>query len=740
MYSSTITARYDGANFDVTNLAVTVLPAPNFVITATSPSVTQGSSAQLTINATNTGNCPMTGMTYTITKPFVSGSNTLSFSETGSGSMTVAYGSYGQLTATFSPSESVPAGTYTGQISVTYGSVTKTLSLSITVSAIVRDVSVVTSSPRVVMDRTTNTTYSSTTGTFNITNTGNTAIMVVLSPSSFTYSGNTITSGSVSLSSSAFPLSVGETKNVVATVGTLSGSLPDGTYSGTITTTYSSTPESIPFSIVIATAAASISPDTTAYAESGRDVDVSKIFTITNNGDLTLTGCALTTTAASTTIVGSIPSQFTAGSSATISVTSHIPEYWDTGVSELGKIRVTCSGYTKDISLQANVLGMLEIDSVKVSIADDSWTTVGDGETYDDKVYPGDKFETKMKLTSNFNDDNGNLDIEDVQVEAYFYGVGTDGDDIEGEIDSIDIEPGKDEEVTITWDEDSIDWDIEPGNYLMELIVTGEDEEGAEHTAIWQIYFEITRDSDSDFRITALESNKMTLQKGASFDLLIEGKSIGEDSDDVIVKIFASGLSINENREFEMGAYDSDEDCNALESGTDPDEDDLCNSFSIRRSYTVPVDAVGGTQQIRVEIFAGNDEDKMDEKTLELTVTDGAAASSTTTTGTTSSTTTTTTKTTTSAGSAIKSTTTTTKTTTVPKDAQATTSSIAISYGGATYAGRNFVVPGTTIKDMSGQSGFSDSMGYVALLSILGLVILLAIVGLIAYAMSGERD
>lgn len=742
-YTGFIEAYYDSTSSETTTFIVTVEPVPDYSVSADTLSVAQLSSGQMVINISNTGNDAISNLAYTVSS-FSNGVDTLAV--TGASSATnvnIGYGSNALITLSFNPTES-HTGTYTGTIDLSYGGVEKSLTLNVVVEEIQRAVSGSAVNAELVVDRTYNTTHSQTAGSLEMTNTGNYPVTATITKTDLTGPGGVIVSSKVTVSPSAQSLTVGQTKTSTVSVSGVDNSLADGTYSGTLEIAYGGdTTETVPFSLVISSAKTEVSPNEVTYPESTRDANVSTIVTIENTGDITLTGCSLSTTASDTWITGGVYSTLSSGDSFNVNVTSYMDEEADAGEVTLGNLVYACNGYTKNIPLKSNVLSLLQIDSVKVSIDDDSWESVEDGETFDDKISPGDTFELKIRLESFFDDDNGDLDIEDIQFEVFLYDLGEDGDDLEGEIDEFDLKLGKtSSDLYIEWNDyvgsersvAQIDWEADEGDYVLYIRAYGEDEDGAEHEDEWEVTFQLEREENAEFILTRAETSPTALRAGNSFMLYASGKSIGKDSDDVKLKISSPDLGFSQSMNFEMGAYD-DDDCDALDEDTDEDED--CNEFNFRDSFKVPSDIGPGTYKIKVELFGDDGDDKMDEQYIDLTVTGSSTSSSSSSTSSTPSTTTTTSTTTSSSG-ATTTTKKTTTTTTGVSDTGATTSSIDIMYGGASGSpstGGVYASSPTNVRDLSsGKSGsFRDSMGYIALLSVLGIVVVIGLISLIAY-------
>jgi hypothetical protein len=727
-YTGTAFAVYNITNQDSMSLVATVSPAPSYSATSTSPSIVQGTSGTLTVNVTNTGNVDLAGLSYRVTDPFTSGGDVLDVTSSNVGTITVTYGSSNTFNVAFSPSLSQAAGTYSGSVNLTYGTNTLIVPLTVTVSPINRQLTGSATSAGVAILRSAATVLTRTAGDLTLTNTGNTALTgVTISATDLTGPG-TISAPALTVSDNGFTMAVGASKTVHVTPNGVPGSAASGTYTGTLQINYGGTSTlSVPFSVVVSDAVASITLAEVVYPASARETNVSTTVTIANNGAFQLNAVSLTTSAPNTWISGAVPGVLPVGGSFTVTLMSTVPEDADSGLHKIGTLTFGSAEYNKSVDIKTNAESMLEFDSVKVSIDDGSWDNVNNGDTADDDARPGSTFGVKVKLENLFSDDTDN-ELSDVELTAIFNAAGEDGDDIEGDSETFDIDAGdKSEEIELEFDDDVIDWDVDAGKLSMEITASGEDENNAIHTARFNLSINVEREKKSDFIITRLDAPTSAVC-GRSFTLYVDGKSIGEDSDDeVILKITSSDLGLNQEEKFEMGAYDGEE-CDAL----DGDED--CIDFNYQTSVDVP-SALSGEYTITAKVYRDNGGDVTDEEDVEINVQCSNPTSSQqddydyeetdTTTGTSTGTTT---------GNA--GTTSTTKQTTTPS---ATKASVEVMYGGTTTVpstrGVTATMP-TRITDTTKKAGFTESEGYLALLSVLSVLAIIGIIVLLVWAFS----
>jgi uncharacterized membrane protein len=735
LYQTIVSAVHNSTAKDTVLLSITVLPVPSYTVASTSPSIVQGLSGSMIVNISNTGNAALSGVQYAVSD-FTSGSNTLSVSGSKTGTVSVAYAGSSALTFLFNPSSSLPIGTYSGHINTTYGGVVTTTQLALNVVAINRAMTGTATNAALVINRVSSTVYGMTPGSLVLTNTGNYALTGVNIQLTNLSGPTVIQASNVFISDNNFALGIGASKTVTLTPLGLSGTLPAGTYTGNIVISYGGTSTlTKQFSIVVSDAHASISMPEVLYPASEREVNVSQSITISNNGDFALNNIQLTSTVTNTWITGSVPGSLAVGGSFLVTVTSTVPKSVNAGPTKIGELVFTSTEYTARSAIKTNVPAKLAFDSVKISIDDNSYKSVDNGESISDDAKPGSTFAVKVKIENLFTNDE-DITMEDVKVDATFFAAGEDGEDIEGDSESVDIDGGeKSSELTIDFDSDTIDWDASSGDLKMELIATGEDEKGGAHKATFNFTVKIERESNSEIIFSRFDV-PTSISCGRTFTVYVDGRNIGEDKDgDVLLKIQGEALGISIEENFAMGAYDGDEDCNAIEE----DEDSECREFQYTKTVQVPSDIAPGTYTIYARLYRDNGDKQTDEDSQDVTVVCGGTTTTTTTTTTPTTSTTTTTPTTS---------TTTSTTTTKPATTgttSGTTSSVEIMYGtgrpSSTTRGAIAATP-TRISDTtrSGGSGFTASTGYIALLSLLSVAAIIAIIGLIIYGATKPKE
>ncbi|NQU98852.1 hypothetical protein HQ533_05265 [Candidatus Woesearchaeota archaeon] len=312
-----------------------------------------------------------------------------------------------------------------------------------------------------------------------------------------------------------------------------------------------------------------------------REENATATLTVTNTGTGNLTDITFSSSAASVYNIGFSPSSVSsllAGASTAVTVEGYVPDDQDAGSESIGAITATGTGNASQVTATSTLSMGAENNLI---IKDVDVTVNGDDESLDDgddvKVFPVAEIEMVIELKNTHSD----LNIEDIEVTV----EGEDDlDDIDEDDDISKIKDGKKDTVSFSF---TIDEDAEDGNYDIEIIVEGEDENGAMHGETWTIEFEL---DEEGIIITKAEMIPESLRCGEdSFDLRIELTNVGtKDEDDIAIEIESTTL-----------------DYEKRVSDLEIDEDD-----EITRTLTVdvPANADSGTHVIEIRAFMDFDE------------------------------------------------------------------------------------------------------------------------------------
>ncbi len=322
---------------------------------------------------------------------------------------------------------------------------------------------------------------------------------------------------------------------------------------------------------------------TIEFDEVERGTAVTTTFTITNDAAATIRSIAFDASAIAakynarvlpTAPATTLPTSLATGAQATITLEVTVPVDEDSGRVDAGNLQITSTAGTTKQAVFVNPISHLEMIDFEVNDKGSGDLSIED----DNEIY----VEVRNR---------GNLDIEDVNVEVKILDV--DNDDLEEDDEIGDLDADDEDDVTL--DFSLRNEDIDEEEYTIEIIITGEDENGAEHETIE------TRKADIDLENHNLVIDSATLgnpilqdlqQTSLRVDILNLGKS---DEEDIVLKISNTALGLNQERSnIELDEF------------TRRDNEE---SYS----FTLDLeDAAPGKYPITIELF--RDEDRLEDK------------------------------------------------------------------------------------------------------------------------------
>lgn len=390
----------------------------------------------------------------------------------------------------------------------------------------------------------------------------------------FTFDKSTIGNGSIT------PV----TENYVATISF--NSAQSGTITGTIVAgnTAGTGDEFISFSVPITNTPTLLVSD--ASIPTGSNATT---FTITNTGNVPLTGITLTDSGAfDVTLNETTISSLAVGQVRTISVTIDTDDLEDlVGTQTLSTIRanttygttavedtgsITTAGQFCEYSNLGNNLKMdLEVTGVE---------GLGDE---DESILPMDEVTFEVTV-----ENEGDEDINDIEVVWGVYNTKT-GQwliDTEEE-DTFDLNDGEEKTLTITFEVEDAD-ELDGEDYAIYVKATGEDEENDGNNTCLSISEELTIKVESDLVVVRNIEMPVDAFCGQDTELTAEIWNIGdEDQEDVTLTIYNKELGISEQYTFdEIGAFEKE---------------------SVTLQFTIPSDADG--EKVYYLTFDVKDED-----------------------------------------------------------------------------------------------------------------------------------
>jgi hypothetical protein len=405
---------------------------------------------------------------------------------------------------------------------------------------------------------------------------------------------------STSINFGASAVNVDVTTNIPATQVT-------GTYTGTVTANYGSGTATSTLSITVRDPLHEVKVGgdevNLGSATQERNATLQQSFTVQNSGDyseqvdLTLSGIKSKYNAQLST------AQFTLqpGQIQQVTVTLVVPDDQSSGKQKIGNIQVVYNQQTSTIPLNLETVSKLEIDEIETEVGgEESDSNLDDGETLSEEAKPGDEIEFQIKVKNLFTSSEG-FKIEDITIEVI-----PDDDDIDEEdlSEKFDVKADRiSSQKTLTI---KVPEKFNEGEYDVDILIEGQDENNAVHTIEWTVTFKVEKDKN-DVRISEASFGAETLSCVRSTDLRIVIANYGsEDQEEAALAIFSSELGINEN---------------VQDIYLDSDYEDSDNDFTKTITVSVGDNFAAGTYPITIKVFRDTDRE-MDQKIINLKVED----------------------------------------------------------------------------------------------------------------------
>lgn len=350
-------------------------------------------------------------------------------------------------------------------------------------------------------------------------------------------------------------------------------------------------------SISLVSAAPSlILPSSLSLGTYSRNTTSISTFTITNNGNVTLTSVTPQITPVSGFAVRFNNTGFNlpVNASATIKVNTSISVDAPSGNISIGNINIQTAEFTSSsFPMYAKVSGGLSIHDLDVTLT----TRLGEVETdtdvmnsnkldfgKDDEIGPGSILEFDFRIENLFTD-NDDIDIDDVSVKVTILEIDEE-EDLDEETDTYDLKPEEIEDMGVIFE---IPMKVNTGTYDVIIEVEGEDERGISHTIEWTIEFDVEKEK-YDFYIDTASLTKDTVTcDSRDTSLKLEVWNIGSrEQDDVLIEAKNSAIGLS---------Y-SDDDV-SLSSDAYDDDSEWDKTIPI----SIPEDVKAGTYPIDVNVY-----------------------------------------------------------------------------------------------------------------------------------------
>ncbi len=236
------------------------------------------------------------------------------------------------------------------------------------------------------------------------------------------------------------------------------------------------------------------------------------------------------------------------GESKSIAINAFIPKGEEIKAKLIGTVYLTGKDYSNSFLLYVSPNNNLRISDIDAYVDEKKDSKIDETGGKIDDVLPGSTIKLIIKVA---NDHEDNIEIKDIVVSTTLYDI--DGKDIEEESDEFDLESGKSEKITLTFD---IPYDVEEDDYELDVKVEGEDENGIEYSSIVKLEIKVEKEKNHVI-IQSIKINPESISCQRNIKLHSKITNIGRNDENVKLLIQNSELGIDLEKNFEIEEMES---------------------------------------------------------------------------------------------------------------------------------------------------------------------------------------
>lgn len=209
-----------------------------------------------------------------------------------------------------------------------------------------------------------------------------------------------------------------------------------------------------------------------------------------------------------------------AGASAVVTVQVFVPKDQDSGKLEIGKFKAQFGTSSASKPVYLHTRSLLEIKDLDIQVANEEARNVANGDKISKEPHPGETIEFNFLVKNTFTSQQ-DIDLENIELTVKIVDIDG-GDDLE-QTSEFDLPASDSQTETIEF---VIPFDVEEEEYTVEIEVTGEDDNGAQHTTMWTLKLPVEKLRDAII-IQKAEFSPTVVTCEDSVPLLIRFKNIG---------------------------------------------------------------------------------------------------------------------------------------------------------------------------------------------------------------------
>ena len=363
-------------------------------------------------------------------------------------------------------------------------------------------------------------------------------------------------------------------------------------------------------------------------------------FTLTNDGNVSLTGVAFTfSNSAFTLSFNKTNFDINVSKNENINFTIAIPSLTSTGNVTLGSVNLVSTQLNQSslFSIRADVVGGLIIEDLDVFLntrikyrsdgtlksESGSDLEVTDGHKLDfgeEDVGPSSELRFNFNIENTFRDSD-DIDIEDATVTVTIEGI-DDGEDIDQDSEEFDVDSGQSHDLDVLI---NIPLSVAEGTYDLAIEVEGDDTNGNTHTATMNLEMVIKKEGrDIIVAETSLFPGKVICGGTSTLTATIKnlGRKIEEDAG---IGIANPDLGVNylqKRIELSEDPFDEDNEFTKIFTITADKAKTKSGSYPIIVKSYIQEDIVWDTKTVNLEVEGCSDATESEDVTEETEVTE----------------------------------------------------------------------------------------------------------------------
>lgn len=202
---------------------------------------------------------------------------------------------------------------------------------------------------------------------------------------------------------------------------------------------------------------------------------------------------------------------------------------------------------------------MLDITDIDVEVDGKTSKNLKDNEKITKEAAPGSEVEFSIEVKNMFEE----LDIEDIEVKVYIKEI-DDDEDLDESEEISKLRAGKDDTVNLNF---KIPIEADEGDYEVEIVAEGQDENGVEHSITYNLVLEVEKEKHMVI-IDRFDVSPTIISCSRNVEISVRVKNLGSNEEEATIRIEGSELGIlNEMRDI------------ILDEDTEDDESEFSYNF-----------------------------------------------------------------------------------------------------------------------------------------------------------------